>query len=136
MPRTRTLRNCQRKRRGAAAVEFAICLPLLLTLVLGVIETSNALFVQHAITCAAYEGANVASATGGTSATANTRAQQVLTSLGIKSATVSFSPAVTSSTPVGTKIVVTCTVPLTANLASFGYLSGPSLTAVVTTAKL
>ena len=125
-----------RDRRGAAAVEFAICLPLLVSLTLGVIEVSNAIYVQQAITSAAYEAANNVSSTGGTSVAADAKAQQVLSNLGIKSATLSFSPAITSSTPLGTKIVVTCTVPLSANLTSFGYLGGPTLKATITTAKL
>lgn len=123
-------------RRGVAATEFAVCLPLMMALVMGVIETSNAIYVQQAITSAAYEAANVASATAGSSVEAGVRAQQVLSSLGIKSATLTFSPTVTSSTPLGTQIVVTCSVPLTANMASFGYLGGPTLKATVTTVKL
>lgn len=123
-------------RRGAAAVEFAICLPLLVSLVLGVIETTNAIFIQQAITSAAYEAGNCVSSTGGTSDVAITKGQQVLSNLGIQSATVTISPTVTSSTPVGTKIVITCSVPLSANLTSFGILGGPKLQAVITTAKL
>lgn len=113
-----------------------MCLPLLMALVLGVIETTNAIFIQQAITSAAYEGANNASSTGGTTAIAIAKAKQVLSNLGIQSATISVSPDVTASTPVGTKIVVTCSVPLSANLTSFGYLGGPTLKAVITTAKL
>lgn len=123
-------------RRGTAVVEFAICLPILSIVVFGVIEASNAIYVQQAITSAAYEAANVASATGGTAASAQTRANAVLTSLGITSATVTISPAVTASTALGTKIVVTCTAPLAANMLSFGYMGGPTLKAVVTIAKL
>jgi len=129
-------RRKQCRRSGVAAVEFAVCLPVLGMVVFGVIETTNAVYVQQAITSAAYEAANVASATGGTSATAQTRATAVLTSLGIKSATVSINPAVTAATPLGTTIVVTCSVPLSANMYSFGYLKSPTLQAAVTISRL
>ena len=50
-----------RSERGQSIVEFAICLPLLLVLVLGVVETSNALMSQHIITKTAREGSNMIS---------------------------------------------------------------------------
>lgn len=54
---------CSRLRssRGQSIVEFAICLPLLLVLTLGVVETSNALMSQHIITKVAREGSNMTS---------------------------------------------------------------------------
>ena len=47
--------------RGQSIVEFAICLPLLLLVTLGVIEMSNALMSQHMITKVAREGSNMIS---------------------------------------------------------------------------
>ena len=49
----------RRKRadHGAAAVEFALVLPILLTLMLGVIEFGYAMFVQSTLAGAAREGA-------------------------------------------------------------------------------
>lgn len=46
----------QESERGAVAVEFAILLPLLLMLVLGIVEFSRAFNVQVTITNAAREG--------------------------------------------------------------------------------
>lgn len=56
-------RACSRLRsdRGQSIVEFAICMPLLVVLVLGVVETSNALMSQHIITKTAREGSNMIS---------------------------------------------------------------------------
>ncbi|WP_294179703.1 TadE family protein [uncultured Schumannella sp.] len=45
--------------RGAAAVEFALILPVLLVLVLGMFEFSRAFHTQIAVTNAAREGARV-----------------------------------------------------------------------------
>ena len=66
---TPTLTTCRDARalarlassRGQSIVEFAICLPLLLLVTLGVIEMSNALMSQHVITKVAREGSNMIS---------------------------------------------------------------------------
>jgi Flp pilus assembly protein TadG len=50
-----------RSSNGQSIVEFAICLPLLVVLTLGVVETSNALLSQHVITKVAREGSNMIS---------------------------------------------------------------------------
>ena len=42
---------------GVAAVEFAVCLPLLVTLTIGTIEACNIIQLKHDLTIAAYEGA-------------------------------------------------------------------------------
>jgi Flp pilus assembly protein TadG len=47
--------------RGQSIVEFAVTLPLMLVVSLGVVETSNALMSQHVITKMAREGANMIS---------------------------------------------------------------------------
>jgi Flp pilus assembly protein TadG len=46
--------------RGAAAVEFALCLPLLLLLVFGIIDFGRALNAQLTLTQAAREGVRLA----------------------------------------------------------------------------
>ena len=50
-----------RATEGQSIVEFALCLPVLLLLSLGVVETSNALMSQHVITKIAREGSNMIS---------------------------------------------------------------------------
>lgn len=128
------LRKLRRRgsRRGIAVVEFAVCLPILMAMVMGVIEASNAVFLQQGLTSAAYEAANVASAIGGTSTDATTRANAVLAALGIKNSTVSISPTVTTATPIGTTIVVTVSAPFASNSLVFGYIGSPTLSAKIT----
>lgn len=58
--------------RGAAAVEFALVLPLLLLLVFGIVDFGRAYNMQIALTQGAREGVRVA-ALGGTVAAAQTR---------------------------------------------------------------
>lgn len=126
----------QSDRRGIATVEFAVCLPLIFAMVFGVIETANVVYLQNALTSAAYEASNVASVAGGTASDAQTRAGQVLTALKANGATVTISPAVTSSTTLGTEITVTCSAPLSANSKLFGFVGSPTLTARVVSQRL
>ena len=56
----RTARNTPRD-RGAAAVEFALLLPMLLLLLFGIIDFGRALNAQITLTQAAREGARIAS---------------------------------------------------------------------------
>jgi Flp pilus assembly protein TadG len=53
--------NRLRAERGQSIVEFAITLPLMLLVSLGVVETSNALMRQHVVTKMAREGSNMIS---------------------------------------------------------------------------
>ena len=55
--RTAIFRRTTSNERGAAAVEFALVLPLLLLLVLGIIEFSRLYNIQISLTNAAREGA-------------------------------------------------------------------------------
>lgn len=115
MKQTRPSLKSQERRAGLAAVEFALTLPLLMILVLGSIEASNAIFLRQSITIAAYETAQVASAYGGTEAEAKTRGNEILTSYGIDSATITIFPTIDTSVVPGTKIEVTVTAPASAN---------------------
>jgi Flp pilus assembly protein TadG len=66
--------------RGAAAVEFALVLPLLLLLVFGIIDFGRALNAQITLTQAAREGARLA-ALGQSAATVTSQAQAAATDL-------------------------------------------------------
>jgi hypothetical protein len=57
IPMTRLMKDA----RGQSVVEFALMLPLLLTVVLGVIEVSYALLDQHVVTKLTREGSNLIS---------------------------------------------------------------------------
>ena len=71
-------------RRGVATAECAICLPIIVTLTLGVIETCSVLFLKETATIAAYEGARVGIRRGGTNAKVRSRIEEFLMSRKIK----------------------------------------------------
>jgi Flp pilus assembly protein TadG len=78
----------RRSERGAAVVEFALVLPLLLMLVLGAIDWGWYFYLREVVTNAAREGARVGSvsAVGGAAASsaAQTAASTYLTNLGLR----------------------------------------------------
>lgn len=101
--------------RGAAAVEFALVLPLLLMVVLGTIDWGWYFFVSQVVTNAAREGARVGSLTAydasnpSADATARTDAVNTATAY-LSGANLTGTPEVTAET-VGTSIRVTVKYP-------------------------
>jgi Flp pilus assembly protein TadG len=98
------------RQRGAAAVEFALVLPVLLLIVLGTVDWGWFFYVSQVVTNAAREGARVGSLTpiGGSDATAELEAEatskQYLDGAGLTGATI-------DALTVGNGIQVTVTYP-------------------------
>jgi Flp pilus assembly protein TadG len=134
----RTLSTKINERRGTACVEAAVTLPLLLVLVFGSIEASNAIFLKQSLTIAAYEAAKAASAPSGTDEFARTRCAEALAVRDITSFTITFSPAnIDINTARGQRIIVTVT--LDSSEAAVGPLwiySGKRLTKRVEMVRL
>ena len=94
-------------------VETALLLPLLILLAFGSIELANMVFLKQSLSIAAYEGARIITKPGATSAQADTRVREVLTSRNVSSYTVTYTTSnaaaisVTPITPRGTELTVT-----------------------------
>lgn len=110
-------------RRGAATVELAICLPVLVILVFGSIELSNMIYLKQALKIAAAESAKSVTQPGVNETAARSRAKQVLDARSIDDAVISISPAVDSSTKRGTIITVTVTAPANSNTIGISWYS-------------
>lgn len=110
--RRRSRANRQR-RSGAAVVETALLLPLLVLLAFGSIELSNMVFLKQSLSIAAYEGARTATKPGSTAAQADTRIQEILASRNVTSYSVQYTTTnsapivITPITPRGTQLTVT-----------------------------
>lgn len=108
-------------RRGVAAVELALCLPLLMALAFGMIETSNLVHLRTRMYSAAYESARLAtrpataSNAAATSAAVTSYCTTVLQQLGVKGATVTLSPGNLSTIVPQQLVTVTISAPLNQN---------------------
>ena len=79
-------------RRGATAVEFSICFPILLAFVFGTIEFSRVLQLQHTIRLAAFEGARAGVPLDSTTADVQNRMQSILQAVKVSNATTTITP--------------------------------------------
>ncbi len=126
-PRRQQQRSTSRS--GAAAVELALCLPILLTTALGMIETCNVVFVQARLQSAAFEAARLATrpttaqAVAATASQVTTDATTLLTQLGVVGGTVTLSPASLASVTPGTTVTVTISAPFSSNSVTCMVLS-------------
>jgi len=102
-------------RKGAALVELAVCLPVLMVLILGSIEATSAIFIRQALTTAAYEAAREAARTGATTLTATARGQAVLDARRIRNSTIQFTPSNVSTAGRGNIITIEVTATLSGN---------------------
>lgn len=116
-PRSRA----SRRRRGAAAVEFALCAPILFMIVFAIVEFCRMLEVQHGVREAALEGARAgitlvgSNASSVQTASVTTAATSITSALGIVSPTITVSP-----NPI-TETSSTVTVTVSANPAQNGW---------------
>lgn len=72
-----------KSRSGAACVEAAFALPILFTLTFGTMDVCSSIFLKESVTIAAYEGARVGVARGGTNQMVRQRIFQFLDERGI-----------------------------------------------------
>ena len=124
-------RDPRGNRRGVAAVEFAVCLPVIVLLVFGSIEASSFIFLKQSLSVACYEGTREASKTGSTDAEATTRAQAILESRGVNDFEIRFPSGVTGLSR-GEQVVCEVAAPTRTN----SPLAGEFVTNRVLTARV
>ena len=98
-------------RRGAAMIEFAICLPVLVLLVFGSIEAASFIFLKQSLQVAAYEGAREAIRANATDATAISRATAILESRAVRDAVVRFASGSPATQARGQQTVIEVSAP-------------------------
>jgi Flp pilus assembly protein TadG len=132
------LHPCRRAsvRRGAAAAELAICLPLIVSLLLASIEACSMIFLDHSLTIASYEGVRVAINYDGTTASATARCNQIITQREVAGSTVTMNPSNVANVPKGEPITVTISAPCSSNMIiPPWFFGGRTLTASTTMVK-
>lgn len=125
-----------RARRGAATVEFAVCLPILVLIVIGSIEASSMLFLRQAMVQASYEGAKVASRpTGDNTATINA-VNSVANGRNLSGIQITLDPPDVTTAKPGELITVSVSVPGDANsILPFGPFQGRTVSASAVMAR-
>jgi hypothetical protein len=121
----------RRKRRGAAAVEFAVVAPVFLLLVFGMIEYGRMVMVQQVITNASREGARVAVLDGSTAQEVQDTVTQYLNSGSIQGAVITIDPANPTDAGFGDPVTVSVDIGFSqvSWLPSPMYLGGRTLSA-------
>lgn len=94
------------KRRGIAAMEFAVCIPILLVLIIGTIEACSMIYLKQTLVTAAYEGVRASVLLDSTASDVTDACNRILTSRNTKGATVTISPANFETQPAQTWITV------------------------------
>jgi Flp pilus assembly protein TadG len=102
-------------RRGVAAAELAVCLPVVVLLVLATIESCSALFLKQSLTASAYEGVRAAIKKGATTTSVQTACNQILTDRRVQASQVTLTPPSIASLKPGDFIDVTVSAPCNSN---------------------
>ncbi|MEZ5941875.1 MAG: TadE/TadG family type IV pilus assembly protein [Planctomycetaceae bacterium] len=132
-----TNRRSDKPRQGAALVETAICLPVMLLLTFGAIEASNAIVLKQTLTEISYETARIVTSQGTTKAEALIRAEEIVTARGLDDVVVDISPDITVNTPPGTAITVTVSAAATSNsIGPQWYFEDATISAITVMVRL
>ncbi len=117
-------------RRGVAAVEMAMVLPVFVLIFLGVIEVARLGMVVQLMTTAAREGCRTAVLPDTTASDVQTHIEDVLTGSGISTPTIDIQPSGWETASQGTAISVTLTLPYknVSWLSGSTFLSGSNIT--------
>jgi Flp pilus assembly protein TadG len=113
------------QRQGAAALEFAICLPMLMLITFGIIETCDAIFLKQSLILAAQEGARVAVVPNATATNVTTQVQNILSARGVQHESITISPNNFTTAPFGSMITVNVIARIDQNSNSYlGLMTG------------
>ena len=135
MIRTRKSRRCD-SRRGIAATEFAVCLPVLVLLMLGIIETSTMIFLKQSLAIAAYEGTHVGVMPDGTASDVTATCNDILADRRVNSATIEVIPNDIASLEPGEFFEVRVSAPTDPNaILPLTYFGGMTLQSSATLMK-
>ena len=124
------------RRRGVAAVEFAVCLPVIVLLVFGSIEASSFIFLRQSLSVAAYEGIREAVRSGSTTAEVTERAETILESRFVEDFEIAFPNGSVENAARGQEIVIEVSAPTVTNSPLAGsFVTNRTLTARVVMVK-
>jgi Flp pilus assembly protein TadG len=120
-------------REGVAAVELAVCLPVLVVLVFAAIESCSMIYLTQALHCATYEGVRVAILPTADNQQVIQRTQAILDGHGINGATITLVPSDVSNADPGELVRVRIRTSCDANRISPSFFFGGRNVEVQTT---
>ena len=133
---SRRLTLNDQQRRGAATIEFAVCMPVLILLVFGAIEASSFIFLKQSLNVAAYEGVREAIRNDSDSADGLRVANAILSSRQVRGFGVRFPSEATANSQRGQAVTIEVSAPTERNSPLAGkFVNGRTLTARVTMMK-
>lgn len=109
-------------RRGVAAVELAICLPVLVLLLLATIEACSMYHIQQSLKVIAYEGARVGIVPEAQASNVNYQCETLLEDHGIEGYLVTMDPSDPGALGEGDYFTVTVSAPFSENTLVGGWL--------------
>ena len=127
-PHLEAIVNSQRRfrnashRRGAAVVELAICLPVIVILMLATMEACTMLYVQQKLKTTAFEGARVGIIPDAKAENVSYQCQLLLDGGGVSGYSVTLDPADPRTLNQGDYLTVTVSAPFAANSLAGGWL--------------
>ena len=114
---------------GAATIEFALVVPLLIMLIVAVVELGFMFNAYQGLQAAAREGARLASIQGQTAATVTARVDSALNGVALEgSRSVSITPTTLCDSDATQSVAVAVTAPASINIPFYGGLGTISLT--------
>ena len=126
-------RRSVENRRGSSAVECAFCIPVVMLIMFGTLETCSGVFLKETLTVTAYEGCRVGVRRRATRTDVINECNAVLAARGVTGATVSVTPADFSTLSALDPISVTVSAPTNGNSTYiFNFMADRSVSARVT----
>lgn len=106
---------------GVAAVEFAVCLPVILLLLFGMIESCTMIFLKQSLTIAAYEGSRQAIVQGATTDNVAASCTSILASRKVHDAVIQINPPNIETARPGDPVEVRVSAPSNSNSVMRGW---------------
>lgn len=125
MLQNRTRRSSE-ARKGAALVEFALCLPVFVLISMGTIETCRMLYLRQSVKIAAYECARLAILPQVNLDAIQDQCDLILQGRDIKGFSMTINPADPTTVPFGQLITVTVQAPAAENTLAGTWIHGSS----------
>ncbi len=123
-------------RRGVAAVELAVCLPVIILLVFGAIEASSFMFLKQSLNVAAYEGIRESIRISSNTRSGIDRAQNILDARNVQDFSITFPNGEAGDANRGDELVIEVSAPTATNSPLAGqFVTNRILTARVVMVK-